>query len=135
MILPKMLVNWRGMFLVRHSLYNPSFCSDSTNTDSYRFFVIYFVLHMCVFFRFKILFFHNRWFWLRMCQKKKFLFPLCLNAMKRLWFAATTQVFLAFSSIPGNLHRKFLFFNTCICAMLAQSISHYCNSAARIWWH
>ena len=27
------------MFLVRHSLYNPSFCSDSTNTDSSRFFV------------------------------------------------------------------------------------------------
>ena len=27
------------MFLVRDSLYNPSFCSDSTNTDSYRFLV------------------------------------------------------------------------------------------------
>ena len=24
---------------MRDSLYNPSFCSDSTNTDSYRFFV------------------------------------------------------------------------------------------------
>ena len=29
----------KGMFLVRHSLYNPSFCSYSTSTDSYRFFV------------------------------------------------------------------------------------------------
>ena len=57
-----MLVTWRGMFLVKHALQNPSFCSHSTQKDSYGFFVklsskpsceIYLVLHECVFFRFK----------------------------------------------------------------------------------
>ena len=58
--------------------------------------------------------------------------------MKRLWFTADTQVFLEFSLIPGNLHRKCLFFHVYICAMLAQSISHYynyCSSNQTPYWH
>ena len=39
MILIEMLVARRRAFLVMHSLYNPSFCSDSTNKDISRFFL------------------------------------------------------------------------------------------------
>ena len=34
-----MLVTWKGMFLVKRSLYNLRFCSLLTRSDSYRFFV------------------------------------------------------------------------------------------------
>ena len=75
-------------------------------------------------------------------KKEKMKFNVCvdyaLNAMKRFWFTADTQVFLAFSLIPGNLHRKCLFFKVCICAMLAQRISHYCNYCSTYqapYWH
>ena len=116
-----MLVTWRGMFLVRHSLHNPIFCSDSTNTDSNRFFVklrllvkfIWYCMSVLSFLWIYLYFFRNSWFFPWMCQKKKNEIPcLCrlgLNAMIRLRCTAHTQVFLAFSSIPGNLHRKFLF--------------------------
>ena len=134
-----MLVTWRGMFLVKHSLYNPSFFSDLTKTDSNRFFVKLSLLLKFIWYCMTVLSFVLIYFFpvtadsfLQKARKKKhtkfiFLFPLCLNAMKRFLFSAATQVFLAFSSIPGNLHRKCLFFSICICAMLAQSISHYCN--------
>ena len=102
------------MFLVRHSLYNPSFFFSF---DPYRFLPflcktkasckIYLVLQECVFFRFKM-FFHNRWFLLWMCRKKEiqFLFRLGLNAIKWLWYNADTQMLWAFSSIRVNLHSK-----------------------------
>ena len=140
MILPEMLVTWRGMFLVRHSLYNPSFCSDSTNTDSNRFFAklslpvkfLWFCTSVLSFLLMYIFSSIRADSFLECAKKKKtkqtkkkdfyFLFRLCLNAMKRLWCTADRQVFLAFSSILGNLHQKCLFFNICICALLVQSI-------------
>ena len=39
-------------------------------------------------------------------KKIQFLFRLGLNAMKRLWCNADTQMFRAFSSIKANLHSK-----------------------------
>ena len=47
-----------------------------------------------------------------MCRKKdfQFLFRLGLNAIKRLWCNADTQMLLAFSSIMVNLHSKSFFF-------------------------
>ena len=108
-----MLVTWRGMFLVKRSLCNPSFCSLLTRTDSYRFFVklsshvksISFSRIVC---SLVLIFFHNRWFFRRMCRKQKnqFLFRLALNALKRLWCNVDTQVLWAFSSIKANLHSK-----------------------------
>ena len=106
------------MFLVRQPLYNPSSCSDLTNTDSLSFLCktkpsceIYLVLQECVFFRFKICF-HNRWFLLWMCQKKEiqFLFRLGLNAVKLLWCNTDTQMLLPFSSIMVNLHLQIFVF-------------------------
>ena len=145
------------MFLVKHSLYNPSFVSGSTNTDSNRFFVKMIFLLKFIWYCMTVLSFVLICFFfpitagsfLESARKKKkkkkkkktkfiFLFPLCLNAMKRLWFTADTQVLLAFSSIPGNRHQKCLFFNICICAMLAQSISrccNYCSSNQAPYWH
>ena len=117
-----MLVNKRGMFLVRLSLYNPSFCSDSTNTDSNCFLVklnplVKFIWSCMSVLSFVLIyvhcFFHNRWFWLRMCQTKKeiqFLFWLSLNAIKRLCFNADTEMFLALYSITINLYSNFFVF-------------------------
>ena len=106
------------MFLVRHSLYNPSFFSHSTRTDSYRFFVklslvVKFIWCCRNVFSFALrFFFHNRWFSLSMCRKKEiqFLFRLDLNAIKRLWCNADTQILLAFSAVMVNLHSKIFVF-------------------------
>ena len=133
------------MFLVRHSLYNPSFCSDSTNTDSNRFFVKLSLLVKFIWYCMSVLFSFYKYIYIyfsfffvtaesfpecartkKKNKKKKneiqCLCRLCLNAIIRLWFTADTQVFLGFSSIAGYLHRKCLFFNICICAMLAQIV-------------
>ena len=88
------------MFLVKHSLYNLSFCSLLTRTDSYRFFVklsslvksISFSRIVCflvlIFFPQQMIFFSNV-----PKTKIQFLFRLAFNAMKRLWCDVDTQMF------------------------------------------
>ena len=116
MILPEMLVNKRGMFLVRLSLYNPSFCSDSTNTNSNCFFVkrsllVKFIWSCMSVLSFVLIYIHffsiKADFFLEWAKKK--LFQLCLNATKRLWCTADTQVFLAFSSTREIFFENFCF--------------------------
>ena len=113
MILPEMLVTWRGMFLVKHSMLNRSFCSHLTQTDSYRFFIklsllVKFIWCYISVFSFVSSYFQDRWFFTWNAEKKEIqlLFRLCLNAIKRLWFNAIVQMFSAFSSIMVNLLSK-----------------------------
>ena len=102
------------MFLVRHSLYNPSFCSDSTNTDSYPFFVklslpVEFIWCCLSVFSFVLRFcFSITGDFDFECAKKEiqFLFRLSLNAMRRFWCNPYTELFLALYSITVNLYSK-----------------------------
>ena len=80
------------MFLVNHSLYNPMFCSYSTQTDSYRFFVklnllviFTLMLHECVFIT-EIVISSTGDSFLEYARpkQKKFRFQLGFNAIKRL---------------------------------------------------
>ena len=97
MILPEMLVTWRGMFFVKHSLLNRNICSHCE---------IHLVLHKCVFFRFQVI--SKTGDYNLMCRKKEiqFSFRLGLNATKRLWCNANIEIFSAFSSITVNLYSK-----------------------------
>ena len=120
-----MLVTWRGMFLVRHSLYSPSLRSDSTNIDSSRFFVklifsceIYLELHECLVFRFNlyIFFFHKRRFFSRICQKKKnnnnnsFCFDCALRPLNYCNVYCGHSSVLSILFIPGqSLSEMFVF--------------------------
>ena len=112
-----MLVTWKGIFLVKHSLYNLRFCSLLTRTHSYRFFVklsslvksISFSRIVCslvlIFFSQQMILFSNV-----PKTKIQFLFRLALNALKRLWCNVDIQVLWAFSSIKANLlSKKFCF--------------------------
>ena len=106
------------MFLVRHCLYKPSFCSHSTHTDSYRFFVKLSLLvkfNWCCknVFSFVLRCFSTTGDSCFECAEKKeieFLFRVGLNAIKRLWCNADIQMLLAFSSIMVNLYSKIFVF-------------------------
>ena len=106
------------MFLVRHSLYNPSFCSDSTNTDSSRFFVklsfpLEFISCCMSVFSFVLRFSITGDFdFLTNVLKTEIqcLFRLSLNGMKRLWYNADTDMFLVLYSIAVNLYWKIFVF-------------------------
>ena len=106
------------MFLVRHSLYNPSFCSDSTNSGSYRFFVklsfpLEFISCCMSAFSFVLRFYFSITVDFDFeCAKKETqcLFRLSLNGMKRLWYNADTEMFLALYSVTVNLYSKIFVF-------------------------
>ena len=107
MILPEILDTWTGMFLVKHSLLNRSFCSHLTQTDSYRFFVklsllVKFIWCYMSVFSFVSSCFQDRWFFLFNVPKKRNSFFWFLSFC--LWCNANIQMFLAFSSIRVNLH-------------------------------
>ena len=106
------------MFLVRDSLYNPSYCSHSTRTHSCRFFVKLSLLAKFIWCCKNVFSFVLRCFsitgdsYVECAEKEKcrFLFRLGLNATKRLWCNADTQMLLAFSSIMVNLHSRIFVF-------------------------
>ena len=142
MILAEMLITWRGMFLVKYSLYNPtvqgsfliwsrlifmfffiSFCKAKPS------FELYSLLHECLFFSFKLFPWQvilssnvpnvnkqTTQFWFRLG------FTAIRHTLKQLWCNADIQIISEFSSVVHLYCKKRLFFNGCICSVLEESI-------------
>ena len=133
------------MFLVRQSLYNPSFCSHSTRTASYRFFVKLSVLVSFIWCCKNVFSFVLRCFsitgdsYFECAEKKRN--SVFVSVLKRLWCNADTQVFLAFSSIMVNLHSQvFVFFFQymhlfCVGTMYLIYYCNYCSSTQAPYSH
>ena len=118
-----MLITWRGMFLVKYSLYNPRFFSHSIQTDFYGFFSfckvkpsyeLYSLLHECLFFSFKLF----PWQMILSSnvpkkQKTQFWFRLGFTAikhtLKQLWCNADIQIIWEFSSVVHLYWKKCCF--------------------------